>query len=216
MVLLIYGAGGLAKEIYDVVARSTPDKYEKILFIDDFAEEAPYYLSETIHFTSISEKLDISNLEGIVAVGEPKYRELLAKKFDDLGVKLTTVIDSTALISPTAKINEGAIICEFTTIHANVEIGRGALVQPFCDIGHDISFGDYSVMSPQCAPGGDSIFGKRVYLGMNSSSKEKITVGDDAIVGMGSVVYKDVPMRMTVVGNPARITKGNDEHKVFA
>ena len=40
MKLLLYGAGGLAKETYDIVVRSYPEKYEKIYFIDDFVEEA--------------------------------------------------------------------------------------------------------------------------------------------------------------------------------
>ncbi len=217
MKLLIYGAGGLAKEVYDIVARSYPDKYQKICFIDDFVEEAPFYLSETIHFDSIPCLFDnLDDLEGIVAVGEPAHREMLAEKFRDAGIKLARVIDKTALISPTAIIENGSIVCEFATIHANVHIGQGCLIQPYCCIGHDIQFGDYSVLSSTCAPGGASVFGKRVYMGMNASSKERITVGDDAIIGMGAAVFRDVEEGATVVGNPARVTKGNDQHKVFA
>lgn len=217
MKLLIYGAKGLAKEVYDIVARSTPGKYEKVLFIDDYVEEAPFYLSETIHFDSITKYFLAKGeeLEGVVAVGEPVYRQMLANKFDELGIPLATVIDSTALISPTARIEEGAIICEYSTIHANVHIGRGALIQPFCNVGHDIEFGDYSVMSSDCAPGGFSKFGKCVYMGMNSTSIEKIVVGDNAVIAMGAVVFRDVDVGATVIGNPARVTRGNDEHKVF-
>lgn len=217
MKLLIYGAGGLAKEVYDIVARTYSDKYEKIYFIDDFVEESNFYLSETIHFDSILNmfKDEMDSLEGVVAVGEPSYREMLTKKFEDAGVSMATIIDKTALISPTAKIEKGSIICEFATIHANVYIGHSCLIQPYCDVGHDIVFGDFSVMSSNCAPGGASIFGKRVYMGMNATSKEKISIGDDAIVGMGAVVFRDVDSGATVVGNPARVTRGNDQHKVF-
>lgn len=217
MKLLIYGASGLAKEVYDIVARSYPEKYEAIYFIDDFVEEASFYLSETIHFDSILTmfKDEIENFEGIVAVGEPTHREMLTNKFVNAGIRLATVIDNTALISPTAKIEDGSIICEFATIHANAHIGRGALIQPFSNIGHDIEIGDYSVISSACAPGGASIFGKRVYMGMNATSKEKIMIGDDVIISMGAVVFRDVAAGATVVGNPARVTRGNDQHKVF-
>lgn len=217
MKLLIYGAGGLAKEVYDIVVRSMPDRYEKIFFIDDFAEEGSCYLSESIRFNSIFQLFghEMKELEGIVAVGEPAYREKLTAKFVESGIRLATIVDKTALVSPTASIGEGTIICEFATIHANVQIGRSALIQPFSNIGHDIKIGNCSVISTACTPGGASTFGERVYMGMNATSKEKITVGNDAIIGMGAVVFKDVDTRATVISNPARVTRGNAEHRVF-
>lgn len=217
MILLIYGAGGLGKEVYDLVMRSTPDKYKKVYFIDDFADEGPCYLSEAIHFDSIAvrfkDKLD--ELEGVVGVGEPQHREMLAQKFISTGIRLATLIDKSAIISPTAKIGEGTIVCEHASLHSNVVIGSGCLVQPLATIGHDIRVGDYSVMGPHCAPGGGSVFGKRVFVGMHGTIKEKTNIGDDAIIGMGAVVYKDVEAGATVIGNPARVTRGNVEHKVF-
>lgn len=217
MKLLIYGAGGLGKEMYDLIMRSMPDRWEKIYFIDDFADEASCYLSESIKFSSITQLFGdcIEDVEGIVAVGEPAHRELLIGKLESAGIRLATIIDKTAIISPTAKIGEGTIVCEMATIHADVAIGRGVLVQPFCAIGHDTQIGDYSVMGSYSALGGATIFGKKVYIGMNATLKEKLIIGDDAIVSMGAVVYKDVEPGITVIGNPARVTRGNDEHRVF-
>lgn len=219
MKLIIYGASGLAKEIYDVVMRSYPGKYEKIYFIDDFALEGDFYLSERLKFTSLEKRGLLEEreaLEGVVAIGEPVYRQELTEKLITAKINLATIIDNTALISPTADIAAGSIICEYSTIHANVKIGQGCLIQPYCDVGHDIVIGDYSVISSNAAPGGSSIFGKRVYVGMNATTIEKITIGDDVIIGMGAVVYKDLENGVTVIGNPARITKGNIAHKVFS
>lgn len=217
MKLLIYGAGGLAKEIYDLIMRSMPNRWEKIYFIDDFVDEASCYLSESIKFSSISRLFEghMDEVEGLVAVGEPIHREMLARKMEAAGIKLATVIDRTAIISPTARIGEGTIVCEMATIHADVEIGKGVLIQPCSVIGHDIKVGDYSVMGSFSSPGGESIFGNKVYVGMNAIIKEKLTIGDRAVIGMGAVVYKDVEPEMTVIGNPARVTRGNDEHRVF-
>lgn len=218
MILAIYGSGGLGREIYEIAVRcmSISSRYyswDKIIFINDFDEEGLYFGIERINFNTLIKNKD--NCECIVAIGEPSSREKLYNKLKNENIKIITLIDPTAIISPTSKIGEGSIICEYTTIHTGVEIGNNVLIQPFCDIGHDIKIGNHSVMSPHCAPGGNTIFGERVYAGMQSTIIEKLNIGNDVIIGMGSVVFKDIPDGATAVGNPARITKGNEEHKVF-
>lgn len=47
--------------------------------------------------------------------------------------------------------------------------------------------------------------GNRVFIGQNVVILANVTVGDDAIIGAGSVVTKNVPAGATVVGVPARI-----------
>jgi len=49
--------------------------------------------------------------------------------------------------------------------------------------------------------------GTRSFIGANSVIKQGVTIGDDVIVGAGSVVISDIQNRTTVVGNPARILK---------
>jgi sugar O-acyltransferase (sialic acid O-acetyltransferase NeuD family) len=217
MTLLIYGAGGFATELYDIIMRSMPERWEKIYFIDDFADEGECYLSEKLHLETAIEKAGdcIDEIEGIVAVGEPSAREKLAQRLEAKGIKLATIIDRTALVSPTAKIGKGTVVCEMATIHADVRIGENCIIHPYASIGHDITVGDSTVMGAHVSPGGGDVFGNRVYVGMNAVIKEKLNVGDDAIIGMGSVVFRDVEGGTTVVGNPARVTKGNPEHKVF-
>ena len=43
-----------------------------------------------------------------------------------------------------------------------------------------------------------------------------VNIGSGAIVGLGSMVFKNVEDGATVIGNPARVTKGNSGHKVFS
>lgn len=216
MILGIYGAGGLGREIYEIAVRrnAVSSLWSQIVFVDDFSDEGDFYGTKRIQFDSL--KNHKNEYECVIAVGEPSTREKLFQRLSSEGIRLTCLIDPTAIVSPTAKINNGTIICEYSTIHTEVELGHNTLIQPFCDIGHDIKVGDHTVLSPYCAPGGGAVFGKRVFVGMKSSIMELLTIGDDAIVGMGSAVFRDVPAGNTVVGNPARITRGKDEHKVFA
>ena len=49
--------------------------------------------------------------------------------------------------------------------------------------------------------------GNDVFIGVNSVILRNVTIGDYSIVGAGSVVTKDVPPNVVVVGNPARIIR---------
>jgi maltose O-acetyltransferase len=47
--------------------------------------------------------------------------------------------------------------------------------------------------------------GRNVWIGAGALILPGVTVGDDALIGAGSVVTRDVPPGVTVVGNPARV-----------
>ncbi|WP_027204144.1 DapH/DapD/GlmU-related protein [Butyrivibrio fibrisolvens] len=65
-------------------------------------------------------------------------------------------------------------------LHENVEVTAGAIIAGFADIK------------------------KHTYLGINSSIKNRKSIGEDCVVGMGAVVTKDFDSGITVIGNPAR------------
>jgi len=52
--------------------------------------------------------------------------------------------------------------------------------------------------------------GKRVWIGSGSMILPGITIGDNSVVGAGSVVTKDVPPNVIVAGNPAKFIKNID------
>ena len=56
----------------------------------------------------------------------------------------------------------------------------------------------------KCEP---TVVGRRASIGSNATILCGVTIGDEAVVGAGSVVTKDVPARAVVAGNPARILR---------
>lgn len=52
--------------------------------------------------------------------------------------------------------------------------------------------------------------GSRVYIGMNCTIMPGVTIGDDVIIGAGSIVSKDIPPNSVAAGVPARVIKTLD------
>lgn len=219
MKLGIYGSGGLGIEVYDIATRlnEVDERWQEIFFIDDFRPNGhEIYLSKSYQLHSLDQyKVDIENIEMVIAVGEPSQRALLAKKIEHLKLKLTTVIDPTAVISPTAKIGQGSVIASYSIIASNAILGENVLVNVNSIIGHDIRVKRDTVISSKVNVGGSSVIGERSFLGMGCSIKEKLTIGNDTIIGMGSVVHSDIPDEVIAIGNPARPMRSNSEKRIF-
>ena len=53
------------------------------------------------------------------------------------------------------------------------------------------------------------VLGKRVWIGSNSTILQGVTIGDNAVIGAGSVVTKDIPAGCIAAGVPARIIRNS-------
>ena len=49
--------------------------------------------------------------------------------------------------------------------------------------------------------------GERVWIGPNSSLMQKISIGNDSLIGIGSNVLKSIPEKVVAAGNPAKVIK---------
>jgi acetyltransferase-like isoleucine patch superfamily enzyme len=57
------------------------------------------------------------------------------------------------------------------------------------------------------ATSGDVRIGRRCFIGGGSTLMPGVTVGDESIIGAGSVVFDNVPPQSIVGGNPARVLR---------
>jgi serine O-acetyltransferase len=100
-------------------------------------------------------------------------------------------------IHPAARIGKGVFIDH----GSGVVIGETSEIGDGCTIYQGVTLGGTSLSHGKRHP----TLGRNVTVGVNASVLGAIVLGDNAKVGGGSVVVKDVPANATVVGVPARV-----------
>lgn len=215
MVLAIYGAGGLGKEIFDTVISSTSNQFDEIVFIDDNEKMHDYYGKNVYSFLRFQDCFKAEECQLIIGVGEPSTRAFLFEKVLRCGYSFASIIHSSVIISPTSKIGNGTYIGPLSFISSDTSVGHNVIIQPHAMIGHDVSIGDSSVISTNVVLAGNCMVGARTFVALNVSVEQKIKIGDDSIIGMASCVNKDIPSEVIAMGYPARVLKKNELRRVF-
>lgn len=219
MILGVYGAGGLGREVYELAldVNTIEKKWDEFFFIDD-AEElsgTEIYGVPVINFDDFKGEYSADKAEIVIAVGEPRIRALLRAKVKNEGYSLGVLVHPLARLSRWAKIEEGAIITYGCNVSCDTYVKSNAFLQPSCGLGHDTCVSEDSVISACARIAGGATVGERVYVGMNAAVKEGITIGNDVIIGMASVVHTIIDDGLIVMGNPARPMRRNESYRVF-
>ncbi len=129
---------------------------------------------------------------------------------DDTKIGAFVEIQKNARVGRCCKISSHTFVCEGVDIEDNVFIG------------HSVTFINDSY--PRATTAGalqteadwkveKTLVKKGASIGSGSTILSKVTIGENAIVGAGSVVTKDVPASAIVAGNPARVLRFVTEEK---
>ena len=122
------------------------------------------------------------------------------------------------------KIGRNCKIDAYVYIEEDVTIGDNCKVRPFVFIPTGVVVEDNVFIGPGVSFTNDkypgvkgnwkllrTVIKRGASIGANSVILPGVAVGEEVLVGAGSVVTKDVPDKAVVTGNPARITGYKDK-----
>lgn len=89
----------------------------------------------------------------------------------------------------------------------NTSINDGVKTDNLVHIAHNCKIGKNSILTACSELSGGVQLGENVWLGPNSTIMEKILVGDNALIGIGSLVRKNVKPNTIVAGSPAKFIR---------
>jgi sugar O-acyltransferase (sialic acid O-acetyltransferase NeuD family) len=200
--LAILGASGHGKVVADAALMGD---WDEILFFDDAWPE----------LTEVGVWMVVGNTQrlleqalcfegAIVAIGDNLIRLEKQHELEQTGIQLLTIIHPSAVVSPYSEIGKGSVVFAGAVINAFATIGIGCIINTCSTIDHDCVLADGVHVSPGAHLGGNVHVGKAAWVGIGSSVRQCIQIGENVVVGAGAAVVNDIEPGLTVIGVPAR------------
>lgn len=187
-----FGAGGHASAVVDIITQS--DKfggYDIDIYEIDRSKVGKHLLG-----IPISSEPDLltgpdNNSFAIVTVGcvgDCCKRVDLFQKLENSGWRFLVLVASSAYVSPSATIGDGAVVLPQSVVGCGALIGRNCIINSGAIVEHGVILGDHSHISTGVILNGNARVGKGVFIGSGSVVFQGAEIPDGSIVPAGSVI----------------------------
>ena len=200
--VVVIGAGGHAKVVIEALRAAG---FEPVGLVDKQAGAPALLGVRVLGDDDCLPGLRADGIEAaVVALGANQARERAGQGLRALEFRLPAIIHPAALVSPSARIREGAVVMVRAVAGTLAEIGPLAILNTGCIVEHDSRIGACAHVAPGAALAGRVQVGERALVGVGASARPGVSIGADAVVGAGAAVVADVPAGAVVAGVPAR------------
>jgi sugar O-acyltransferase (sialic acid O-acetyltransferase NeuD family) len=206
--LLVVGAGGFAREAVEAV-RAINAEYPT-WNLRGLLDDDPRRHGDLVGGVPVIGPIEQVHREPwamvILTTGRPDNyvsRPLIAARLGLPDSRYATIVHPTATVGTTCTVGPGSVLLAHADLTADVTVGRHVVVMPQVVLPHDARVDDFATLASGVRVGGACHIGEGAYIGAAAVLREMTSVGPRALVGMGSVVTRDVPGERKWLGSPA-------------
>lgn len=208
--VVIFGAGLHANVCVDIFEKG--GKYNIIGIIDSIADIG----SKKFDYTVIGRQEDIIGLckkykidSGFIGIGDNYARKFVR----DTIISLIPNFDFVNALHPTVSIGRNVKIGVGIAMMAGAVANPDCVIEDFCILNTGAQLGHNSYMAEFSHLSGNSVTSAKVKIGKLSAISlgvtifDRISIGENTVVGIGSVLLKSLPDNVLAYGNPAKIIR---------
>lgn len=196
--LAIYGAGGHGRVVADTASALG---WQEIIFYD---EAWPQHQKNSIWpvvggFRNLL--IDLPQFNGvIVAFGDCVVRLERTRELRQANAPIISLIHPKAYVSENAILGLGSVVFAGAVVNIEANIGEACIINTGSTVDHDCILGPGVHVCPGAHISGGVEIGEASWIGVGSCVRHSIKIGANAIIGAGSVIVKDVPKGVTMIG----------------
>ena len=196
--IIIFGINDLAE-----LAWFYMDNLEAFTVNKEYLTQNEFHELPVVPFEELEQHYPPSDYYLFAPVTDNKLREKIYNEGIKKGYEFTSYISPNCTnyassIGKNCFILENNTLQPFTTIGDNVILWSGNHIGHHSIIEDNVFFTSHVVMSGHCH------IKNKAFLGVNSTLRDGIIIGENSIIGMGSLVTKSVPDNETWIGSPAK------------
>ena len=205
--LIIIGARGWGREVYNIAQGCISAGADFVVkgFLDGKTTALDGYKGYPPILSPVETYLPQENDVFTCALGDPHFKKKYADIIKSKGGKFISLIHPSAHIGNNAEIGEGCVFSINTNIGQDVTIGAFVTLDGYASVGHDCKIGGYSHLGTQTSIGGFSTIEENVTIHPGARIVPHTRVGENVVIGVGSIVLKKIKPNCVVFGNPAKV-----------
>ena len=166
----------------------------------------------------INELIEEYNIEGcVIAIGDNWSRKKVYDQISKLAPNIAwpNVLHPSVIIANHVTMGKGILAMAGVIINSGAYLGDFTNYFTNSNVEHDCFIDDFASISAGVVLGGKVKVGRYSAVALNATVFDRLTIGENSVIGAASLVTKDISDNVLAYGNPAKVIRGREVGEKF-
>jgi sugar O-acyltransferase (sialic acid O-acetyltransferase NeuD family) len=216
--IVLFGGGNQAHYTIDIIEKE--GKYHIVGIIDSVHDVGSERFGYKIlgRMDSLKEIIDEYSIHGgVISIGDNGTRYLVYNQIIKSipNFNFINAIHPSVTIGNTTELGVGIVAMAGCIFNPKAKIGNFTFFATGAQVEHDNVINDFASISAGSITGGYVTLGKFSAITLGVTVLDRIEIGENTVVGAGSLVIKSLPDNVLAYGNPAKIIRSRNQFEKF-